>query len=138
MCPDIIAKKYYIEPEIAELILREADEILGGYPSLVLTLKNNTLLVNAGIDKSNAPSGYVSLLPKDPTASAKAIHKELFRRIKCNIGVIIADSRSQPLRAGLIGMAVGVHGFNPLIDDRGKRDLYGNQHKRYSFIRFAH
>ena len=36
-------------PEVAELVIQEADEILGGIPHVVLTIKNNTLMANANI-----------------------------------------------------------------------------------------
>ena len=61
-----LAKKYELVPEVAELILNEADEILGGIPHVVLAIKNNTLMANAGVDKSNVPPGHASLLPADP------------------------------------------------------------------------
>ena len=41
--------------------------------------------------------------------------------------VLIIDSRTQPLRLGNVGMALGVAGFEPVADDRGKEDLFGNE-----------
>nr|HDO80537.1 hypothetical protein [Candidatus Bathyarchaeota archaeon] len=35
------------------------------------------------------------------------------------------DSRVQPLRLGNVGVALGVAGFEPVIDERGKKDIYG-------------
>lgn len=121
-----LAEKYELLPEVAELVLREADEILGGIPHVVLTIKNNTLMANAGVDKSNVPSGYASLLPKDPRASAERIRTEIHKRLGIRIGVLIIDSRTQPLRLGNIGMALGVAGFRPVVDERGSIDLFGN------------
>ncbi len=59
-----LARKYELVPEVAELVMREADEILGGIPHVVLAIKNNTLMANAGVDKSNVPPGYASILPE--------------------------------------------------------------------------
>ncbi len=42
-----------------------------------------------------------------------------------NIGVIITDSRITPLRAGVLGVALGYAGFTGIRDYRGKPDLYG-------------
>ena len=35
----------------------------------------------------------------------------------------------QPLRRGTSGIALGVAGFIPVIDDRGRHDLYGREMK---------
>ena len=121
------AEKYELEPALAELVIRESDTILGGIPSLLLTIRNGTLLANAGIDHSNTPQGTVVLLPEDPMASARRIRKEIKTRTGCRIGVIVADSRTQPLRMGVVGIAVGVAGFVPIQDMRGQEDLYGRK-----------
>ncbi|MEM2143356.1 MAG: coenzyme F420-0:L-glutamate ligase, partial [Candidatus Thorarchaeota archaeon] len=122
-----LAKKYDLLPAVAELILRESDEILGGIPHVVLTIKDNTLMANAGIDKSNVPPGFACLLPRDPAGSAERIRQEVRRRFGKSIGVMVIDSRTQPLRLGNIGMALGVSGFRPVADDRGRQDLFGNR-----------
>ena len=44
------SKKYSLEPELAELIIQESQEILGGIPSLLLSIRDGMLLANAGID----------------------------------------------------------------------------------------
>jgi F420-0:gamma-glutamyl ligase len=48
------------------------------------------------------------------------------KRTGKTIGVMVIDSRTQPLRLGNIGIALGVAGFRPVADDRGRRDLFGN------------
>ncbi len=122
-----LASKHDLIPEVAELVLQEADEILGGIPHVLLTIKNNTLMANAGVDKSNVPPGYASLLPVDSKSSANCVREEVYKRTGKQIGVIIIDSRTQPLRLGNIGMALAVSGFNPVADERGKKDLFGNE-----------
>jgi len=122
-----LGEKYELLPEVAELIIQEADEILGGIPRVVLTIKNNTLMANAGVDNSNIPPGYASLLPVDSRASAERLRKELKERTGKTVGVMVIDSRTQPLRNGNIGMALGVAGFKPVADDRGRHDLFGNE-----------
>ncbi len=122
-----LGEKYEILSEVAELILQEADEILGGIPRVVLTIKNNTLMANAGVDKSNVPPGYASLLPVDSRASADHIRLEIKEKTGKSVGVMVIDSRTQPLRLGNIGMALGVAGFRPVADDRGRHDLFGNE-----------
>jgi coenzyme F420-0:L-glutamate ligase/coenzyme F420-1:gamma-L-glutamate ligase len=122
-----LAEKHEMTPEIAQLVIDEADEILGGIPHVLLTIKNNTLMANAGVDKSNVPPGYGSLLPRDPKGSAERIRNEIRQRTGRDVGTIIIDSRTQPLRLGNIGMALGVAGFKPVADDRGRKDLFGNE-----------
>lgn len=120
-----LAAKYQLELEIAELIIREADIILGGIPHVLLTIKNKVFMANAGIDKSNAPLGYISLLPKDPTQDANELRAKVFQRTGKRIGVIIADSRTQPLRLGTVGLCIGVSGIMPVTDERGHPDIFG-------------
>ncbi len=122
-----LADKYELLPEVAQLIIQEADDILGGIPHVVLTIKNNTLMANAGIDKSNVPPGFASLLPLDSRVSAEKLREEVKKRTGKTIGVMVIDSRTQPLRLGNIGMALGVAGFRPVADDRGRKDLFGNE-----------
>jgi coenzyme F420-0:L-glutamate ligase len=121
-----IAKEIEVEPEFVELVIRESEIIYGGVFRALLTLKNNILQANAGIDKSNVPSGYAVLLPEDPTRSAHTIRSQIYEKTGHKVGVIIADSRTQPLRLGNTGFALGVAGFKPVVDERGKKDLYGN------------
>ncbi len=42
------------------------------------------------------------------------------------VGIIIADSRLMPTRIGTIGIAIANAGFEPVEDNRGKKDLFGN------------
>lgn len=122
-----LAARYEVEAELAQLVLEESEEILGGIPHVLLTITHNTLMANAGIDRSNAPQGYVVLLPADPTREAWRL-KQCFEDLEgCEIGVIITDSRTQPLRLGSVGLAVAVAGIEPVKDLRGRPDLYGRQ-----------
>lgn len=122
-----LALRYTMHPAVAQLVIDEADEILGGIPHVLLTIKNNTLMANAGVDKSNVPPGHASLLPMDPRKSAERIRSQIRKRYGKDVGVLIIDSRTQPLRLGNIGMALGAAGFRPVADDRGRKDLFGNE-----------
>ena len=122
-----LAKKYALDDWFAELVLRESDIVLGGVPHAALTLKDGVFIANAGIDKSNAPKGKAILWPKDPRASAERIRKAIQKRAKQNVGVIISDSHCVPLRAGTTGLAIGIAGLSPTIDERGNDDLFGNK-----------
>jgi len=120
-----LSDRYELEAPLAQLILDEADEVLGGIPQVLLTIKDNTLMANAGIDRSNAPAGHVVLLPSNPTKTAWQIKTDLEAGSEHELGVIIADSRTQPLRLGTVGLAVAVAGIEPIKDYRGQSDLFG-------------
>ena len=120
-----LSKLYQNDPRKMELIIRESDEILGGIPGVVVTITNGVLSPSAGIDNSNAPEGYVVMLPEDPKRSAISVRENLMARYRCNLAVIIGDSRTQPLRLGCVGVALGCAGIEPVEDVRGKKDLFG-------------
>jgi coenzyme F420-0:L-glutamate ligase len=120
-----LAKRFGLQPQFAELVLREADTVYGGVERAVLTLKDGRLAPNAGIDKKNAPSGSVVLWPSNLRESAKEIRKEIRRKTGKHVGVLIVDSGLVPLRIGTSGLALAVAGFKPIKDHRGEKDLYG-------------
>lgn len=122
-----LAKKYALAPEFVELILQESDQVYDGVYKAILTLRNHTLTVNAGIDQKNAPKGYVALWPQNPQNRANQIRNEIQQRVGKNIGVLITDSQVAPLRMGTRGIALAVSGFKPINDLRGRRDLYGKE-----------
>jgi coenzyme F420-0:L-glutamate ligase len=122
-----LAKKFSLQQEVAELILREADKVYGGVEKAVLTLKNGVLTANAGIDKKNVPEGYVALWPKKARETAKKIREEIKRKTGKTIAVLIVDSGLAPLRKGTVGVALAVAGFKPIEDYRGREDLYGKK-----------
>lgn len=116
-----------IDAREAELIIQEADEIFGCVYGALLTLKNGILCPNAGIDNSNAPSGCVVLYPEDPDLWAQNFVKKIKNKFGINVGVIVADSRTQPLRLGCSGIALGAAGFKAVLDMRGKKDVYSRE-----------
>jgi coenzyme F420-0:L-glutamate ligase len=120
-----LARRYSLQPEFAELVLREADAIYGGVEKAILALKGGTIAPNAGMDNKNAPFGSVILWPIDPKKSAENIRDELKRKTSRNVSVLIVDSGLVPLRIGTIGLALAVAGFKPIRDIRGEKDLYG-------------
>ncbi len=120
-----LSKLYENDPRKMELIMRESDEILGGIPGVVVTITKGVLSPSAGIDNSNAPEGHVVLLPKDPKKSAVKIREKLMEKYRCSLAVIVGDSRTQPLRLGCVGIALGCAGIEPVEDMRGRKDLFG-------------
>ncbi|MEM2110746.1 MAG: coenzyme F420-0:L-glutamate ligase [Candidatus Bathyarchaeia archaeon] len=120
-----LAEKYSLEPPFVELVLNEADEIYGGVPRALLTLKNNILIANAGIDHKNAPENSACLWSVNPNETAKRIWKALSEKTSKKIGFILIDSHVNPMRVGTVGFALGIAGIRPVKDCRGLPDLYG-------------
>ena len=129
-----IAGRYNLDPSFAEVVLREATRVYGGVPKTLLTLKENILGPNAGVDRKNAPIGYVALWPTKPFMTAQKIAKEILARTGKRVGTLIVDSRVTPLRMGTTGLALAVAGFEPVRDCRTDKDLYG---KSISITRHA-
>lgn len=120
-----LAQRFSLQPEFAELILREADKIYGGVEKAVLTLKNGILTANAGIDNKNAPKNYVVLWSDNAQKWAAQIREKIRRRTGKKVAVLIIDSSLVPLRIGTTGLALAVAGFKPIKDDRGEKDIFG-------------
>jgi coenzyme F420-0:L-glutamate ligase len=90
-----------------------------------LTMKDGMVMASAGIDESNA-KGKLILLPKDSFQSADLIRKKLKKIFKIKkLGVLITDSRIFPLRAGIVGVALGYAGFKGIRNYIGKKDIFG-------------
>lgn len=113
----------------AALIKQEADSILKTLDNpygLYLTLKNNILIPSAGIDESNGDNVYI-LYPEAIQQVASLAWNQLREKHAVqNLGIIISDSHTTPLRRGVTGIALGWCGFQPLYSYVGKPDLYDN------------
>lgn len=121
------AEKYHMDPSLAEIVLQESDSVIGGIDGFLLCMKQGTLLPNAGVDESNAPKGYVVLLPADPNTSACQIRSMIYDICQVRISVIIADSRTHPMRYGCSAIAIGCSGMEAVCDERGRTDLFGRR-----------
>ncbi len=123
-----LAKQYQMDPRLVELVFQESSAIIGGVDHVLLAEVGGILIANAGIDQSNAGGDdKVVFLPKDLQKTADEIREQLEQRHNVKIGIILADSRVQPLKVGIIGMALAVSGIQPIIDCRGRKDLFGRE-----------
>lgn len=90
-----------------------------------LTIVDGIYAANAGIDESNA-DGKCILLPKDSYGSAYNLWVQLREKYNiANLGIIITDSHTAPLRKGTTGISLWHMGFQWLRDYVGKKDLFG-------------
>lgn len=113
------------------LIRREADHYLGEIGHGVsLTIKHGLLLPAAGIDESNSENGDYILYPQDPYASAEKLRQDLCAKLGLkNLGVIVTDSHTSPLRHGVVGAALSFAGFDPVRNMIGEKDIFGRELK---------
>lgn len=109
------------------LTKNESDIFLGEIGHGVsLGIKHSLLMPGAGVDESNSENGDFILHPKDPMKSASELRETLKRRWNLKeLGVILTDSRSNPLRLGVTGAALACAGFLPVVDKVGEKDLFG-------------
>jgi dihydrofolate synthase / folylpolyglutamate synthase len=110
-----------------ELIIKEADAYLDKDTyGFYLTIKNNILIPSAGIDESNGDGVYI-LYPRDSQKSAAQIWHHLRKKHSLkNLGIIITDSTTTPLRKGVTGISLGWCGFKALHSYVGKPDIFGH------------
>jgi len=122
-----IAERIGKEPEVAELILKDTEEIIRFQGSHLITQTHHGFICsNSAVDVSNVSGGdAATTLPKDPDQSARKLRSRFKAHTGRNIAVIISDSSGRPLRMGQIGIAIGNAGLKPIIDRRGDKDLFG-------------
>ena len=94
-----------------------------------LTIKGDHLTASSGVDESNG-NGMLILWPSNPYKTAATIWKHLKNKHHVdNLGIVITDSHTTPLRWGVTGNALAWCGFEPLYDYTGKPDVFGRPFK---------
>lgn len=113
-----------MDEPLEEVVIKEADFYL---PADIenynqrFTITRHTLTARAGIDLSPQNNYYI-LLPQDPQATANSLRRHLANKFGLkNIGLIITDSISTPLRRGVTGISIAHSGFAALNDYRASR-----------------
>jgi F420-0:gamma-glutamyl ligase len=99
----------------AELVYRESEQVVGSFLNFHLSITNNVLAPNSGIDGSNTRSGFVTLYPINPNLLAEKIRISVLLRLGIYIGIILTDSRLYPLRQGTTGIAIGFSGVKAIV-----------------------
>lgn len=127
-----LAREVDGDPRLVELVLSESTGVSRKQKgALIVRHRLGFVTANAGIDLSNsappdaAPGSgpWALLLPRDPDASAERLRRAW--RPDGALAVIVTDSFGRPFRVGTVGVAVGVAGLAPLVDQRGALDLFG-------------
>jgi coenzyme F420-0:L-glutamate ligase/coenzyme F420-1:gamma-L-glutamate ligase len=116
------------DPRVVEVILGESRRIVRMERGILIAETHHGFVcANAGVDASNVAPGFVTLLPRDPDASAERLRSALAAQCGGAVAVIVSDSFGRPWREGAVDVALGVAGLRPLVDDRGRLDPYGRR-----------
>ena len=117
------------DPRLIELILTQSRRIVKMDRGVLITETHTGLVcANAGVDQSNvdqsnvAGDDFATVLPRDPDTSARLLRESL----GCG-AAIITDTFGRPWREGLVDVAIGVSGLEPLDDLRGRVDRRGRK-----------
>jgi coenzyme F420-0:L-glutamate ligase/coenzyme F420-1:gamma-L-glutamate ligase len=115
------------DPRHVQVVLDESTEVLRAERGvLICRTRHGFVCANAGVDASNAAeSETLILLPRDPDASARRLRARLRELTGARVGVLISDSFGRAWRHGQTDIAVGLAGFAPLEDWRGRTDARG-------------
>jgi F420-0:gamma-glutamyl ligase len=116
-----------------QLIMQEAEKYIprhkvpNGYA--LHTIKNHTIIGSAGVDESNG-NGYFILWPEKLRDFTRTLHAYFCQRFHVKqLGVIVADSHSVPMRRGAIGIGIGFYGLYPFKEYAGEKDLFDRDFK---------
>ena len=126
-----LAQRADKDPRQVELILDESSEVIRVRPGVIIVEhRNGYVHANAGIDRSNivnsAEDPRVLLLPRDPDGSARALRQELAALTGVDVQIIINDSAGRAWRNGTVGIAIGTAGLDPVRNQIGEQDMFGN------------
>jgi coenzyme F420-0:L-glutamate ligase / coenzyme F420-1:gamma-L-glutamate ligase len=110
------------DARLIELVLAQSRRIVKmDRGVLIAETHKGFVCANAGVDQSKTPGeDFATVLPADPDASARRLREHL----GCG-AVFITDTFGRPWREGLVDVAIGVAGMEPLEDFRGSTDRRG-------------
>jgi coenzyme F420-0:L-glutamate ligase/coenzyme F420-1:gamma-L-glutamate ligase len=122
------AREWGKDPRVVEVVLQQSRRIVRmDRGVLIAETHGGFVCANAGVDGSNVPRGFVTLLPRDADASAERLRAALGGAFGCPVSVIVSDTFGRPWREGVVNVALGVAGMRPLLDYRGCVDSYGRR-----------
>jgi len=121
------ARRWDRDARQVEVVLRESAHVLRMERGIIISRTHHGFVcANAGVDASNVgKEGVLTLLPADPDTSADALRAGLAAELGVAVGIVISDSFGRPWRWGIVDVALGIAGFGPLDDLRGRADTEG-------------
>ncbi len=120
-----IASEYQRDPKLLEVILSEAKRIVRMENGIIITeTVHGFVCANSGVDESNLPPGFASLLPQNPDQSASDFAQKILAKTSKKIAVLISDTFGRPFREGQTNHAIGVSGMRSIESYEGKKDVF--------------
>lgn len=114
------------DADYRSIVERESASILRRRGELVISVtRHGFVCANAGVDRSNVVEGKVALLPINPDRSAQLLRTRFQRDLSVDMPVIITDTFGRSWRTGLVDVAIGVAGMEPILDLKGTADAQG-------------
>ena len=115
------------DPRLVEVILGESRRIVRTAKGvLIVETHHGWICANAGVDQSNVDADTACLLPVDSDASARALRSRIAALTGHTLAIVIADTFGRPWREGLVNVAVGLAGFEPIVSYLGEVDPAGH------------
>jgi coenzyme F420-0:L-glutamate ligase/coenzyme F420-1:gamma-L-glutamate ligase len=114
------------DPRLCAVILSESARIVrrrGG--TVICETHHGFVCANAAVDASNVAHDHVVVLPVDPDRSARGIQARVAQAVGGRVGVVVSDTHGRAFRRGIVNVAIGVAGFRPIVDHRGRHDREG-------------
>lgn len=125
-------KKIIRIPALRKMMNRRTSDpatMANGYeinnPFTFVVKKFAAYLDEAGIDHTNCPDGYVTLLPENPCRLASEIRAGIRHHFDANVAVILTDTVTSVGRLGSQDMAIGYAGIDPVTRETFSHDLFG-------------
>ena len=121
-----VAEEIGRDPRLVEVILRESRRVVRQAKGvLIVETHHGWVCANAGVDQSNVDADTACLLPEDADRSAAALRQRLCAESGHELAVIIADTFGRPWREGLVNVAIGLAGLQPIRSYLGELDPAG-------------
>jgi len=123
----IVSKTVGRDPRLVQVILGESRRIVRKAKDvLIVETRHGFVCANAGVDQSNVDADTACLLPEDSDRSAGALRAHLRTLTGHDLAIIVADTFGRPWREGLVNVAVGLAGLEPIVSYLGQRDPAGH------------
>ncbi|HME95439.1 MAG TPA: coenzyme F420-0:L-glutamate ligase [Methylomirabilota bacterium] len=122
-----LAEEIGRDPRLVEVILGESRRVVRKDKGvLIVETHHGWVCANAGVDQSNVDADTACLLPEDSDRSARALRDRLRSLTGHDLAIIVADTFGRPWREGLVNVAIGLAGFEPIVSYLGQEDPAGH------------
>jgi coenzyme F420-0:L-glutamate ligase/coenzyme F420-1:gamma-L-glutamate ligase len=121
-----VAEEIGRDPRLVEVILAESRRIVRKDKGvLIVETHHGWVCANAGVDQSNVDADTACLLPEDSDRSARVLRERLRLLTGHDLAIIVADTFGRPWREGLVNVAIGLSGLQPIRSYLGELDPAG-------------